>query len=116
MLLDYNYEIVYRPGEDQEAADFLSRNAVDEIQAEEAEEAEDAEESRKKNLDFEDYSKTEIREYQDDDKMCQDIAKKKGEIADMDGNKVGILKRYEGTFIEDDDKILWKRKKAEINC
>ena len=110
MLLEYNYEIVYRPGEDQEAADFLSRNAVYEIQAEETEEAEDAEESRKKNLDFEDYSKTEIREYQDDDKMCQDIKKfMKGEIVDMDGTKVGILKRYEGTFIEDDDKILWKQ-------
>ena len=109
MLLDYNYEIVYRPGEDQEAADFLSRNAVDEIQAEEAEDAEDAEEPRKKNLNFEDYSKTEIRKYQDDNKMCQDIKKfMKGEIADMDGTIVGILKRYEGTFIEDDDEILWK--------
>ena len=29
MLLEYNYEIVYRKGEDQEAADFLSRNAVE---------------------------------------------------------------------------------------
>ena len=28
MLLDYNYEIVYRRGEYQEAADFLSRNAL----------------------------------------------------------------------------------------
>ena len=67
MLLDYNYEIVYRPGEDQEAADFLLRNAIDEIQTE------DVKEAKEKNLDFEDYSKTEILEHQDSDKICQDI-------------------------------------------
>ena len=53
MLLDYNYEIVYLSGEDQEAADFLSRNALDEVTASET--AQEDEPLKSKNLDFEDY-------------------------------------------------------------
>ena len=104
MLLEYNYEIVYRPGEDQEAADFLSRNALDEIQTEDAKE---------RNLDFEDYSKTEILEHQNNDNMCRDIQKfMKGETSEMDGVKIGILRRYEGTFSQDEDGILWKQEEG----
>ena len=51
VLLDYNYEIIYRRGEDQEAADFLSRNAIEELTNSDTADA--IKTQCHKNLDFE---------------------------------------------------------------
>ena len=71
MLLDYNYEIVYRQGEDQEAAHFLFRNAIDELTTSDT--IDDTKIQSHKNLDFGDYSREEIRAKQSKDRSCQEI-------------------------------------------
>ena len=107
MLLDYNYEIVYRRGEDQEAADFLSRNALDEVTASEM--AQEDEPLKSKNLDFEDYSRSEIRAKQVNDVNCQNIQKFwRGNLDELDSVTQGLIRRYEKDFVEDDHCILWK--------
>ena len=110
MLLDYNYEIVYRRGEDQEAADFLSRNALDEVTT--SEKDQDDGPLKSKNLDFEDYSREEIRSKQSNDVNCQNIQKfRQGKLDELDSVTQGLIRRYEKDIVEDDHGILWK-----MNC
>ena len=117
MLLDYNYEIVYRRGEDQEAADFLSRNALDEVNATKANQEENVPGLQNlenvpgfKNLDFEDYSREEIRAKQANDQHCRDIQNfRRGNLDGIDSITQGLIRRHKRDFIEDDHGILWKR-------
>ena len=110
MLLDYNYEIVYRRGEDQEAADFLSRNALDALTTNEN--SQENESPKSKNLDFEDYSRDEIKAKQTNDENCQNIQKfRRGKLDELDGITQGLIRRYEKDIVEDYHGILWK-----MNC
>ena len=107
LLLDYNYEIIYRRGEDQEAADFLSRNALDEVKV--TENNQETEPSKSKNLDFEDYSRDEIKTKQANDEDCQNIQRfRRGNLDKLDGATQGLIRRYEKDIVEDDHGILWK--------
>ena len=93
-LLNNNYEIIYRKGEDQEAADFLSRNALDEIKG--------------KALDFVNYTKTEIRNFQRHDPTCEDIRSYlEDDNYELPPTNRNMIRRHQKRFIIDEDDILW---------
>ena len=93
-LLNYNYEIIYRKGEDQEAADFLSRNALDEIKG--------------KALDFVNYTKTEIRNFQRHDPTCEDIRSYlEDDDYELPPTNRNTIRRHRKRFTIDEDGILW---------
>ena len=93
-LLNYNYEIIYRKGEDQEAADFLSRNALDAIKG--------------KAQDFVNYTKTEIRNFQRHDPTCEDIRLYlEDENYELPQTNRTMIQRHSKRFVIDDDRILW---------
>ena len=56
-MFDYNIKVIYRKGEDQEAADFLSRNALEATDVIEPE--------------FNQMTLDEIRKNQNEDRICQ---------------------------------------------
>ena len=93
-LLNYNYEIIYRKGEDQEAADFLSRNALDEMKG--------------KALDFVNYTKAEIHNFQQHDPTCEDIRSYlRDETYELPPTNKTMIQRHRKRFVVDDDEILW---------
>ena len=95
-LLNYNYEIIYWKGEDQEAADFLSRNALDEIKG--------------KALDFVNYTKTEIHNFQWHDPTCEDIQSYlQDKTHELPPTNKTMIQRHRKQFVIDDNDILWWR-------
>ena len=71
--------------------------------------AQEDEPLKSKNLDFEDYSRSEIRAKQVNDVNCQNIQKfRRGNLDELDRVTLGLIRRYEKDFVEDDHGILWK--------
>ena len=110
MLLEYNYEIVYRKGEDQEAADFLSRTAVEALDT-------GSKVTFKENddlLNFQNYTKEEIEKLQADDDVCKDITEFLNDnTARIDTETLGKITRNKNQLEMDDDGILWWVDKEE---
>ena len=110
MLLEYNYEIVYRKGEDQEAADFLSRNAVEAVETRPKVTFEENDDL----LNFQNYTKEEIEKLQADDDVCQDITEFINNNATrIDHERLGKITRNKNNLEMDDDGILWWVDKEE---
>ena len=110
MLLEYNYEIVYRKGEDQEAADFLSRNAVEALDTGSKVTFEENDDL----LNFQNYTKEEIEKLQADDDVCQDITEFINNNATrIDSERLGKITRNKNQLEMDDDGILWWVDKEE---
>ena len=78
----------------KEAADFLSRNALDAIKG--------------KALDFVNYTKTEIRNFQRHDPTCEDIRSYlEDENYELPPTNRTMIERHRKRFVIDDDGILW---------
>ena len=99
VLLDYTFDVIYRKGSDQEAADFLSRNALAPV-------------NKETSMDLQEHSKTEIRRFQREDPICRLIYKIKKYDSEqvVDENQVSqyrIIKKNLDNLIIDDDSIIY---------